>query len=172
MVLSILFPFFARSNFFIEETFTCGSRHFKHCQFNRRLPASEGRKMKRILTLSVTAILLGVGLSGPAMAQYYGGGNWNNNQNNINQSQFRLQSRINAGVANGRISQREAAKLSQRMAELNQMESRMRASGRGLSFSERARLNAKIASVNFQITKELNDFEHRRIGYWGGRRSF
>lgn len=124
--------------------------------------------MKRILTLSFAALLLGVGFSGPAMAQYYGYGSGWNSQGGINQSQARLQARINAGIANGRISQREANRLNQRMASLAQMEARMRADGRGLSFSERARLQARIASLNLQVTRELNDFERRRIGFWGG----
>lgn len=128
--------------------------------------------MKRILTLSIAALLLGVGFSGPAMAQYYGYGSDFHSQGGINQAQARLQARINAGIANGRINQREAAKLNRKMADLSQMEARMRASGSRLSFTERARLNARIASLNIQVTRDLNDFEHRRIGFWGGRRSF
>lgn len=125
--------------------------------------------MKRILTLSIAALLLGVGFSGPAMAQYYGYGSGGSG---INQSQARLQARINAGIANGRISQREAANLNRKMSDLAQLEARMRASGNRLSFSERARLNAKVATLNFQVSKDLNDFERRRIGFWGHRRTY
>lgn len=118
--------------------------------------------MKRIITLSIAALLLGAGLSGPALAQYYGGG--------VNQAEAQMQARISAGVSNGRLSQREASNLQRRLAELQRLEARLRGPNGRLSFGERARLDGRIASLNAQITRDLNNFEHRQVGYWNHHR--
>jgi hypothetical protein len=111
---------------------------------------------------------------------YYGGtnfnsgtnfnnGRWGNGGSQINSTQVQLQARINMGVRNGRLNQREAARLQTKLAQISQIEARMRATGNRLTFSERNRLNNQLASLSRDITKELNDFDRRRIGYWTNR---
>lgn len=139
--------------------------------------------MKRLIALSMLAIASTLTVMSPADAQSYNnrdfnrtgnyyGGNFNNGRfggGQINSTQAQLQARINLGVRNGRLNQREAARLQAKLAQISQIESRMRSSGNRLTFSERTRLNNQLASLSRDITKELNDFDRRRIGYWNNR---
>jgi hypothetical protein len=122
--------------------------------------------MKRVLTLSVVAMIAALSIMPAAEAQFRSG---RYGTNNINVVQSQLQARINAGVANGRLNQKEAARLQSKVAKISALEARMRASGNRLSSRERATLNTQLSNLSAQITRELNDFERRRVGYWGGR---
>jgi hypothetical protein len=121
--------------------------------------------MKALVTISMVA-LLAVAATTPASAQYgggwgYGGGNF---RGSINSTQAQLQARINQGIASGRLSRQEAARLQNKLAQVAALEARMRASGARLTWNERNKLNKQLSNLNVQITRELNDFENRRIG--------
>ncbi|MFN8655214.1 MAG: hypothetical protein U0105_02645 [Candidatus Obscuribacterales bacterium] len=109
----------------------------------------------------------------PANAQYqFGhGGNpqFGYGGNTINSQQAQMQTRINRGVQSGRLNSSEAARLQSKLAQINQIEARMRMSGNRLSFKERQKLQSMIAQLNSDITRDLNDFERRRVGFYGNR---
>lgn len=119
--------------------------------------------MKRLFSISLVALLATGALMSPAEAR--GGGN-------INATQNALRLRIDAGVRSGRLSAKEASRLRSKLAQINVLEERMRDSGRGrgLNPAERNRLSNELAILNAQITKELNDFDHRRANYWTGNK--
>ena len=116
--------------------------------------------MKRIIATSLIA-LSAVLISLPANAQgfRYGHGN------NINSTQAQLQARINNGIASRRLSRSEAQKLQFKLNRINNIEAQMRSSG-GLSFRERNNLNRQLANLRNEITRDMNDFERRRIGFF------
>ncbi len=142
--------------------------------------------MKRIVSLSIIA--LGAALSAmPAYAQFpnsvqFGNGQYNNSQfyngqfnnrwNNdgrIDVVQSRLQARINQGISDGRLSPSEASRLRAKLSRIDSIEARMRASGGRLSFNERNKLSKQLDVLSMQITRDLNDFERRRLGYFNNR---
>lgn len=123
--------------------------------------------MKRLFSVSLVAFVAAGALMSPANAQYGGG----RGAGSINATQNRLRARIDAGVASGRLNSKEAARLRAKMAQINTLEARMRDNvpGRGrsgLNPAERNRLSSELALLNSQITRELNDFDHRRANYW------
>src|SRR5688572_25434458 len=69
-------------------------------------------------------------------------GQYRGNFRNIDNMQASINSRINLGVSNGRLTASEAAILRQRMAQIESMEARARANG--LSAQERIRLNNRL----------------------------
>lgn len=120
--------------------------------------------MKYTKAFSFLAIMAAFACITPAQAQYgYGSGyGWNPN---IDSMQAQLQQRINQGISNGRLSQREAARLQAKMSNLNTIEARMRLSGNRLSRGERNSLQRRLASLSQEISRDLRDFERRRIGW-------
>lgn len=120
--------------------------------------------MKYTKAFSFLAIMAAFACITPAQAQYgYGSGyGWNPN---IDAMQAQLQQRINQGISNGRLNQREAARLQAKMSNLNTIEARMRMSGNRLSRGERNSLQRRIASLSQEISRDLRDFERRRIGW-------
>jgi hypothetical protein len=119
--------------------------------------------MNKFVPLTLAALTCVGMLSTPAFAQY---------GVNINVNQAALQQRINAGVRTGLLTRNEAQNLRTKMARLNYLEARLRNSGRGLSFSERARLNRELSQLNVQINRQLADSQTRynrnhRVGVFG-----
>lgn len=126
--------------------------------------------MRGLTTISLVAVTLLLGIA-PANAQYHHY-SWNTTRGgNVNVMQAQLQARINRGIADGRLSSSEANRLQGKLNRINNLEARMRAE-RGLSFKERSRLMNQISSLNNDITRQLNDFERRRIGFWNNRRNW
>lgn len=123
--------------------------------------------MRGIYTLSLAALVAVMAAVPPASAQFSGWGRPSGG--NINATQSNLQARINAGIASRRLSRSEANRLNSKLSQISQIEANMRTSGRRLSFKERSDLNLRLSRLNREITRELNDFEHRRVGYWGDR---
>lgn len=137
--------------------------------------------MKRLPTISLMALLAVLTIV-PANAQNYSQYGqhsqyakhnqygWRNPSNtNINVTQAQLQQRVNRGITSGRISQREATKLQEKLSRFATAEARMRTSGGRLTARERTRLNSQLAILNAEITRDLNDFERRRVSYWNNR---
>ena len=143
--------------------------------------------MKRFIAVSSLALMAVLSLSTSAEAQRgwdnrydnQGQRGWDNRYNNqfdgrygggINNTQAQLQARITAGINSGRLSNREAAKLQAKLSNIAQFEMRLRASGNRLSFNERQRLNRQLANLSSEITRDLNDYDHRfasgRRGGW------
>lgn len=123
--------------------------------------------MKRLSTLSLVALLAALAAA-PAQAQYHHY-QYQNDFGGINGMQTQMQSRISRGISDGRLSPREAQRLQLKLSQIANLEAHMRMSGMGLSFGERNRLMAQLSNLNRDITRDLNDIDHRRFGYWGHR---
>ncbi len=131
--------------------------------------------MNRLFSLSMIALVATTIVISPAMAQNYHHNNWNQRRgDNINSTQAVLQSRINQGIRDGRLNRQEASHLQNKISQIAVFEARKRNSGNRLSYGERNSLMTKLNNLNNEITRELNDFDHRRIGYWNNnyRRNF
>lgn len=119
--------------------------------------------MNKFVPMALAALTCALFVSPPADAQRFGG--------NINVNQAVLQQRINAGARAGWLTRSEAQSLRTRLARINVLEARLRASGRGLSFAERNRLNAELsrlsAQINAQLTDSQNRWNRRRLGGHG-----
>jgi hypothetical protein len=76
---------------------------------------------------------------------------------NINGRQTAINNRIQQGISNGRLNQREATKLQNRYNQIATLEAQLRTSGNRLSFSERARLNNDLNRLQGQLSRDLND---------------
>ncbi len=76
---------------------------------------------------------------------------------NINGRQSAINSRIQQGISNGRLNQREATRLQNRYNQIANLEAQLRTSGNRLSFSERARLNGDLSRLQGQLSRDLND---------------
>lgn len=126
--------------------------------------------MKGLTSISLVA-LIAMMAAAPASAQYTP--RWGGNAGvNINATQASLRARIDAGIASRRLSRSEARSLKNKLSQISHIESDMRMSGRRLTFRERTNLNNRLSRLNREITRQLNDFEHRRVGYWGSRNNW
>lgn len=85
---------------------------------------------------------------------------------NIDNTQDRLQSRIQGGIASGRLTPNEAARLQAKFNQIANLEAQLRASGNRLSFGERQRLNFELANLNQSVSYELNDRNTTRHIGW------
>lgn len=128
--------------------------------------------MKKYIAI-IGALLMSAAVVSPAQAQnfWYRNQQYSFNTNNINRVQLQLENRIQRGIHSGRISQQEAMRLRNRLAQIDQAEARMRASGGRLTFAERQRLSMRLANASSAITRDLNDFERRRVNFYGYPRS-
>lgn len=79
------------------------------------------------------------------------------NNRGINGDQANQQTRINQGVQSGSLTPQEAQRLQNNQAEFAAKEARLRASGNGLSYQERARLESEQARLSRQIYNQKND---------------
>lgn len=125
------------------------------------------------LTLALGATLMTLSL--PANAQYgfdfrfNNRGNFRYDDGGIDARQSRLQARINRGIADGRLSPYESARLQARLDRIARMEARMRSTGYGLNGFEINMLNNQLSNLSDQVAHDLNDFDRVRTGYWGDR---
>ncbi|MDZ4837961.1 MAG: hypothetical protein SGJ27_29605 [Candidatus Melainabacteria bacterium] len=128
--------------------------------------------MKGLTSISLVALIAMMAAApAPASAQYTP--RWGGNAGaNINATQANLRARIDAGIASRRLSRSEARNLKNKLSQLSRMEADMRMSGRRLTIRERNDLNNRLSRLNRDITRQLNDFEHRRVGYWGTRNNW
>ncbi len=85
------------------------------------------------------------------------GTSWNNYNHGVNWRQDHQQDRIYNGVQNGSLTQKEYDRLENQQANLAAQEARFRASGNGLSPSERARLEAEQDALSRNIHWQKND---------------
>jgi hypothetical protein len=79
----------------------------------------------------------------------------------INKRQNHQQQRIAKGISSGRLTAQEAARLEQQQARIARVESRSRASGGGLSRSERARINRMQNRASHSIYRQKHDARRR-----------
>jgi opacity protein-like surface antigen len=94
----------------------------------------------------------------------YNGNRFGNNFGfgNVDNSQQRIENQLNRGLQNGSLTQKEYNRLDKRFDKIAEKEAQMRASGGGLSFSERAKLNQQLGNLNRQVTKNRFDRQHNR----------
>lgn len=83
----------------------------------------------------------------------------------INQTQARLNSRINQGMRNGSLSSGEAARLRAKLNRIKLLEARFRVNG--LSTYERSTLNTQLQRLSNEIDLQMQDFQRRRGGFRG-----
>lgn len=91
----------------------------------------------------------------PHFASYQGG--WQN----INARQANLEARISRGVRSGALTRAEAARLRAQFRDLNRLEARYRASGRGLTMAERRDLDRRFDALSARIRFEKHDRQGR-----------
>ncbi len=101
--------------------------------------------MKKFLAIAAATAALAI--AAPASAQ-----SWQN----INQRQYNLDQRIDAGVRNGTLTRNEAARLRADFRDLAQLEAQYRASN-GLSYAERQDLDRRFDALSARIRSERND---------------
>ena len=111
--------------------------------------------MKRI-ALSLVAL---VALSLPANAQSFNSWqHWN-----IDRMISDQQAQINNGIRSGSLNSNEASRLQQRLNRIADLRTQM--GGRGLSFSEKQRLDSELDKLAEKIYRESNDSQ--RTGWLG-----
>lgn len=92
-------------------------------------------------------------------------------QGQINNMQAQLQAKINAGVASGALTRREASQLQNKLNFIAQLETRMGADG--LDPSERQHLSAQLSQLSDQLNTDLTDRQRSWNGrYAAGSRNF
>lgn len=119
--------------------------------------------MRKVL-LSLAALTV-VASAAPASAQGYGRGYDDRSWQPVERRLDRLQDRIQRGVESGRLTRREAQGL---RAEFRDLVQRERGYSRnGLTWQERADLDARFERLNQRIRYERRDGEDRgdRRGY-------
>jgi hypothetical protein len=104
---------------------------------------------------------------------HYGWNNQRFNQSNrfnrfgnIDNTQARLQSRLNTGLSSGRLTQSEYNRLLNQYNRIAAQEARFAASGSSLNYRERIALQNRLNSLRAQMQRELND--RQRMGNRGG----
>lgn len=106
--------------------------------------------MKRVITANIALVTLATF----TMAQAANADHWNKG---VNARQNNQQARINQGVQSGQLTRHEAHDLERQQDALKQQEARMRASGGGLSPSERERLQREQNALSRNIKNQKND---------------
>lgn len=110
--------------------------------------------MKTIRNLLWATTLTAASLSAFAQPQY-------ERSLTVNERQARQEQRINAGVARGEISQREARELLAQQRDIRSAERRARADGR-ISRDEMRQLTAMLDDADMRIRHERRDFNRHR----------
>lgn len=83
------------------------------------------------------------------------------NKGRVNCRQQRQHKRLTQGVNNGSLTGRETARLAKQQAQLRRQERRFRASGDGLSATERMRLEHNQDQMSQSIYKQKHDEQSR-----------
>lgn len=78
---------------------------------------------------------------------------------NINRREAREQWRIDQGIRDGSLNQKEAWRLEHKFDRVNAEEARMRASGGGLNYFEREKLNHDLNHLNKDIHHDRHDYD-------------
>lgn len=121
--------------------------------------------MKRLFSIAAAMLIASSLSSMPANAQFASWG--------INSSQAALQARVNAGFRSGALTRSEFNSLQGKLNNIASLEARLRASGNRLSFSERNRLNQRLAKMSVDIQRQMSDAERRfgnRYHHWNWNR--
>jgi len=79
----------------------------------------------------------------------------------VNARETRQQNRIYNGVANGSLTRREAGRMEKQQQQLARREARMRQSGGGLSYNERAKLEREENRTSQNIYNQKHDGQTR-----------
>lgn len=108
------------------------------------------QKILATLSLALVAASITIDVQ-PAHAWKYG----------VNQRQNRQEKRIKSGRASGSLNRREATRLNRQQNALENKEARFRASGNGLSASERARLQHNQNQLSQNIYNQKHDVQNR-----------
>lgn len=93
----------------------------------------------------------------------FGGFNPNLNSS-IDNRQARINTVLQSGLSNGRLTQSEYNRLVQRQAQIDSLQTRFNGDGR-LSFSERQRLSNQANQLQAQLWREMNDRNNRNRWY-------
>lgn len=75
----------------------------------------------------------------------------------VNKREQNQKDRIKAGVQNGSLNNKEAARLRAREASIEAQEQRDRADGKGYTAKEKARTNKRLNNVSKDIYKQKHD---------------
>lgn len=83
----------------------------------------------------------------------------------INLLQARLDSKIRRGIANGSLTRKEAAMLGKKFQQIAEREQSMRNSGSRFTEGERKNLLNRLANLDKQIDKQMNDNQRTVVAY-------
>lgn len=98
----------------------------------------------------MTTIIAGALLAGTALAQ-------DGPKGEVNKREQNQKDRINAGVQNGSLTDKEAHRLKAREASIEAQEQRDRADGRGYTAREKARTNKRLNQTSKAVYKQKHD---------------
>jgi hypothetical protein len=110
----------------------------------------------------IALMIAGLGIAATALPTAASAAPWQN----VNQRQAAIEHRIDQGVRNGRLNQREAVRLRSEYRQIAQLENRYRRSGGGLSASERRDLDQRLDRLSAKTQYQ----KHDRQGNHGSRR--
>ena len=105
-------------------------------------------KKQIALILASFAILIGMSIATNAQVRRI---------HNINAREREQQNRITQGIRSGELTNREAARLENEQSRLDRIEARYRASGGGLTRSERIRLERDLNRTSHDIYHQKHD---------------
>lgn len=122
--------------------------------------------MKKIALIALAAATT-LAAGAPAMAQSYGhrpdAARWDYRHDwdrgfNINAQQQRLDTRIDIGIRNGRLTRNEAASLRAQFRNIARLEANYRRNG--LSRNERVDLERRLVAFETRLDREVRDGQH------------
>lgn len=108
--------------------------------------------MKKIIGLIFAALVIVGGLSADSFAQMTKSKPWS-----VNRREQRQQRRVYQGVRAGELTARETYRLEKQQARLRRTEARYRASGDGLSWREKYRLQHRLNQSSRSIYRQKHD---------------
>jgi hypothetical protein len=127
------------------------------------LPAEKGDHAMKKFLIATAAMAAAFGaLTTSASAAPYDRNDrsgYGQNDQNINRQQAEIQRRIDVGVRNRSITQREAFRLRSELRDIARLEARYRYNG--LSVAERRDLDRRLDRVSVQVRFERHDNDRR-----------
>ena len=108
--------------------------------------------MKKIIGLIFASLMIVVGLSADSFAQTKNSKSWS-----VNNREQRQQKRIYQGIKSGELTARETYRLEKQQARIHRTEARYRASGDGLSWREKYKLQHKLNQSSRNIRRQKHD---------------
>ena len=121
---------------------------------------------KTLLALAAAGVFASMGAvaanghdtQGPALApvQYHDGDRWDNRSATVNERESRINERIQRGIRDGRINEREARFLQRELSQIESKERSFNRDGR-LSHRESEELNRDLDRLTDHVRQQIRD---------------